>query len=380
MAIKISQGFKRTSGEPIDETLALTFTQMKAIDDSGMPEKYFTICQDDGNLYLYNKNNTVDEQTGKFRLFQGGSGTDDYELLINLPKINNVELKGNKTLEDLGISGAEVFEINEVPNSNPRRYEKTWSVEELLNTYKEGKTIYIDLHHNYNEVEPPSEYERLYLVQTDDSENPDSKYIDKLYFSSVRPVGSNRFRGYEAWFQIYDETETYNIYEIDERINVPEVPSYVVGYNGYSGEASFKYVGGTDALTLNEVNEGLAIYSKDGNEETIFDMTLASKEYVDSQSGGSGTLSSGFGLTLNNNEISLTKCAVESVISNGYTKFYDKNEQGALFKPSENGMRYVYGDMGAETGEEIELVNKQYVDNKEPNAITNSEIDTIIFG
>ena len=33
----------------------------------------------------------------------GGSGTDDYNDLDNLPQINSVELKGNKTLADLGI-------------------------------------------------------------------------------------------------------------------------------------------------------------------------------------------------------------------------------------------------------------------------------------
>lgn len=33
----------------------------------------------------------------------GGGGTSDYEQLSNLPKINNVELKGNKSLNALGI-------------------------------------------------------------------------------------------------------------------------------------------------------------------------------------------------------------------------------------------------------------------------------------
>ena len=33
-------------------------------------------------------------------------GTDDYNLLYNMPKINNVEVKGEKTLEDYGIESA----------------------------------------------------------------------------------------------------------------------------------------------------------------------------------------------------------------------------------------------------------------------------------
>lgn len=39
-------------------------------------------------------------------LIEGGSGTDDYEDLINKPKIDGVELVGNKTFEDLGIASA----------------------------------------------------------------------------------------------------------------------------------------------------------------------------------------------------------------------------------------------------------------------------------
>ena len=39
-------------------------------------------------------------------LIQGGSGTDDYEDLINRPKIEGTELIGNKTFENLGIASA----------------------------------------------------------------------------------------------------------------------------------------------------------------------------------------------------------------------------------------------------------------------------------
>ena len=41
----------------------------------------------------------------------GGVGTKDYEQLNNLPKINDVELKGNKTLADLGITKAEANKL-----------------------------------------------------------------------------------------------------------------------------------------------------------------------------------------------------------------------------------------------------------------------------
>ena len=74
MAINVSQSFKRTSANPIDESIALSKAQMLTVDDNLQPSHYFTICQDDGAIYLYDKSNTVDFTTGKFRKFEGGGG------------------------------------------------------------------------------------------------------------------------------------------------------------------------------------------------------------------------------------------------------------------------------------------------------------------
>ena len=40
-----------------------------------------------------------------------GTGTSDYEELKNKPKINEVELKGNKEFEDLGLSALSNIEL-----------------------------------------------------------------------------------------------------------------------------------------------------------------------------------------------------------------------------------------------------------------------------
>lgn len=46
----------------------------------------------------------------------GGGGTSDYEDLSNLPKVNNVTLKGNKSLSDLGIQPAGDYALeSEIP-------------------------------------------------------------------------------------------------------------------------------------------------------------------------------------------------------------------------------------------------------------------------
>lgn len=75
MAIKVGQAFERTSANPIDVTLALTKAQMVAVNDNLMPTYYFTICQDDGKVYLYDKSATASVTTGKFKEFSGGSGS-----------------------------------------------------------------------------------------------------------------------------------------------------------------------------------------------------------------------------------------------------------------------------------------------------------------
>jgi len=71
--INVSQAFHRTSANPIDESLALTKAQMLTVNDNLMPSKYLTVCQDDGKIYLYDKTNESDVETGRFRVFEGGS-------------------------------------------------------------------------------------------------------------------------------------------------------------------------------------------------------------------------------------------------------------------------------------------------------------------
>lgn len=49
---------------------------------------------------------TADDGTEKTTTIQVNDGNNDYEDLINIPKIEGVELIGNKTFEDLGVASA----------------------------------------------------------------------------------------------------------------------------------------------------------------------------------------------------------------------------------------------------------------------------------
>lgn len=97
MAIKVSQAFSRTSANPIDESLTLTKAQMKTVNDNLMPSKYFTVGQDDGYVYLYDKSNTVDPDTGKYRKFEGG-GSGGASSMSDLDDVLLTALADGQTL------------------------------------------------------------------------------------------------------------------------------------------------------------------------------------------------------------------------------------------------------------------------------------------
>ena len=66
MAINLPSGLNITTNEAVDSRILLTKEQMKNIADAKMPEKYFCICLDDSNLYIYNKSAAPNEVTGRF--------------------------------------------------------------------------------------------------------------------------------------------------------------------------------------------------------------------------------------------------------------------------------------------------------------------------
>lgn len=92
MAINIATSFKVGGTLSIDDRFVLTKAEMKAMSDNLIPEVYFCLCSEDGNLYLYNKNNDVDENLGKYRLFSGESSTIQKEVLptASVDELNNI--------------------------------------------------------------------------------------------------------------------------------------------------------------------------------------------------------------------------------------------------------------------------------------------------
>lgn len=76
MGININSGFSVGAPVPIDERLVMTKEQMLNANDNIMPAVYMTVCADDGALYLYNKTNEANAETGKFVVMEAGEGGD----------------------------------------------------------------------------------------------------------------------------------------------------------------------------------------------------------------------------------------------------------------------------------------------------------------
>ena len=82
--ISLPQGFKVGAAEAVDSRLTLSKAEMLTIKDSLMPTVYLAVCKDDKAIYIYNKDNSIDPKTGKFRVYTGGSGDE-------IPSSSNLE-------------------------------------------------------------------------------------------------------------------------------------------------------------------------------------------------------------------------------------------------------------------------------------------------
>ena len=81
--ISLPQGFKVGAAEAVDSRLTLSKAEMLATKDSLMPTVYLAVCKDDNAIYIYSKDNSIDPETGKFRVYENGSGS-------GIPSCNNL--------------------------------------------------------------------------------------------------------------------------------------------------------------------------------------------------------------------------------------------------------------------------------------------------
>ena len=78
--ISVPQGFKIGAAEAIDSRLTLSKAEMLAIKDNTMPDIYLAVCKDDNSIYIYSKDNSIDSETGKFRVYANESSAPSSSL------------------------------------------------------------------------------------------------------------------------------------------------------------------------------------------------------------------------------------------------------------------------------------------------------------
>ena len=79
MAVNFSSGFRITSNEAVDERIIKTKEEMRNMtpaDLARMPDKYFCMCADDGQIYFYDKEGGFKPETGYFTAFDSTVADD----------------------------------------------------------------------------------------------------------------------------------------------------------------------------------------------------------------------------------------------------------------------------------------------------------------
>ena len=80
MGIKLSTNFDIGAPVPVDSKLVVsTKAGLTTINENIWPEGYLTICLEDKQLYIFNKTNEVDAETGKFRKVAADIDTSLFE-------------------------------------------------------------------------------------------------------------------------------------------------------------------------------------------------------------------------------------------------------------------------------------------------------------
>jgi hypothetical protein len=139
--ISTGTGFKVLSRDSIDERFILSKDQMLNIDEAVQPENYFCVCTDDSMLYVYNVNNPVDAETGKFRKVGSNESVD--------PSIFQKSNDDSLMTEDKTIVGA----INELENIKLDKPETDGAPGQILVLQDDGSLAYQDNVSEFDDTE-----------------------------------------------------------------------------------------------------------------------------------------------------------------------------------------------------------------------------------
>ena len=385
MGIKISQGFTRTGKFPIDETLLLTKAQMLAINDNLMPEKYFTLCLDDGKFYIYDKNTTTPSvETGKFKVFEGGSGTDDYNDLINQPTLEGEVIKGDMSLSDFGILSED--EIEDLIDSKITDSEGNLIFYTKDETYSKDEVYSKDETYSKDEVYSKDETYSKEELYTKEEVDDLIEVLPKFKIEVVDELPTKDLSDTTIYLLRNTDSEGNNFF--DEYIYVNKrwelIGTTKVDLSDYytSAEVDVLLDEKQDLLTA-----GVGI-NIDGNIISVDDTEIATKEDIDKLIDDLNDLadivdSEGIRITdlenkVDNLEIPYFETIKDSEGNSIVSIISGDGESSVSFDDSDNGIIVSVKDGDTETSKE--LVSKEYVDEavgEEHVELTQAEYDAL---
>ena len=196
--ISTGTGFKVLSRDSIDERFILSKDQMLNIDEAVQPENYFCVCTDDSMLYVYNVNNPVDAETGKFRKVGSNESVD--------PSIFQKSNDDSLITEDKTIVGA----INELENIKLDKPETDGTPGQILVLQDDGSLAYQD---NVSEFDDTA-------IQEAVANKLDKPEIDGVA-GQILVLQDDGSLAYADNVSEYDDTEIQE--ELDTKISKPEV-------------------------------------------------------------------------------------------------------------------------------------------------------------
>lgn len=105
MAFKYTDNINFQSKKPnFERDLFDTIANMASFREEYLPDVFIASCKEDGNVYVFNRKNEVDEVTGKWRLLGGSSGSLQSKI-TTIFSVGGVKegkvLEAGKSIEDV---------------------------------------------------------------------------------------------------------------------------------------------------------------------------------------------------------------------------------------------------------------------------------------
>lgn len=110
MPVNFGVGFNITAKESIDTRFVLTKEEMRSeryASTGGtiaIPSHYACLCSDDNLIYVYDENNEISDETGKYRAYKGISDFSDTQIEIDGELYEYLKYKGFKIQVDSAIN------------------------------------------------------------------------------------------------------------------------------------------------------------------------------------------------------------------------------------------------------------------------------------